>query len=93
MKAKTFSEKFIIENRCADISPMMALERVLQVMERGKISKTSKGEQYCFATTFSDNTIIYADKNKKSDRFVISDIDPRNPQGSTELKITGIKKK
>jgi hypothetical protein len=48
-----------------------ALLRVKHVVSNGKISKTAKGEQYCFITTWPDGTYVCADKNKKSDRLIV----------------------
>ena len=63
-------EKLIIENR-SNLSMKDALSRARQVVCQGKISKTSKGKQYCFATSWPDGTVVYADKNKKSDRLIV----------------------
>jgi hypothetical protein len=63
-------EKLIIENR-SNLSMEDALIRVKHVVSDGKISKTGKGKQYCFMTTWSDGTYVCADKNKKSDRLIV----------------------
>ena len=63
-------EKIIIENR-SDLSLADAVSRVNHVITEGKISKTSKGKQYCFVTTWPDKIVVLASKNDKSDRFVI----------------------
>jgi hypothetical protein len=65
-----FMEKIIIENR-TDMHISQAIALVLEVIKLGKISKTAKGKQYCFATRFTNDLIVVADKNKKSDRFVV----------------------
>lgn len=67
--------KIIIENRTKYSMPGI-LKCIDNVIRMGKISKTGKGEQYCFVTTFKPDIIVYADKNKKSDRFII-DYDKR----------------
>ena len=63
-------EKLIIENR-SNLSMEDALIRVKHVVSDGKISKTGKGDQYCFMTTWPDGTYVCADKNKKSDRLIV----------------------
>jgi len=64
--------KIIIENR-SNVSWGIVLRLVAQVIDDGRISETSKGKQYCFATHFKRfGVYVYADKNKKSDRFVIT---------------------
>jgi len=50
------------------------LEYAIAVVKRGKISKTSKGKQYCFVTVFNDKIAVCADKNKMSDRLVIEKV-------------------
>ena len=63
-------DKLIIENQ-TDLSLLEILGYVNHVVNMGKISKTSKGEQYCFLTTYRGGIVVYADKNKKSDRLII----------------------
>ena len=66
-------EKIIVENR-TDLSWQYVLSYISTVIAEGKISKTSKGPQYCFVTTFQlKNRVVHvvADKNKLSDRFVV----------------------
>ncbi|MCK5604479.1 hypothetical protein KAR91_21495 [Candidatus Pacearchaeota archaeon] len=63
-------EKLIIENR-SNLSMEDALIRVKHVVSAGKISKTAKGEQYCFMITWPDGVYVCADKNKKSDRLIV----------------------
>jgi len=48
-----------------------ALSYVKEVIANGRISKTSKGDQYCFATVFNDNIQVFADRNKQSDKLTI----------------------
>ena len=63
-------EKIIIENRTK--MPMKEIIKYVKtVIEGGKISKTAKGEQYCFASRFSDSIVVVTDKNKSSDRFIV----------------------
>ena len=65
------SERIIIENR-TDLPMADMIKHVHTVIEMGRISKTSKGKQYCFGVTFWDGTVVWSDKNKASDRFVVS---------------------
>jgi len=65
-------EKLIIENR-TELLMADVIYLVARVISGGKISKTSKGKQYCFCTTFSNGIVIYADKNKLSDKLIISE--------------------
>jgi len=62
--------KIIIENNSVH-SMEEALDYVKSVILMGKVSETSKGEQYCFVTSWKDGTVVYAYKNTKSDRFRI----------------------
>jgi len=64
------SEKLIIENR-TELSMEEILNYVMAVVEKGKISKTSKGEQYYFVTCFPNGITVYAEKNRKSDRLIV----------------------
>jgi len=62
-------EKLIIENRTG--RPILEiLSHVEQVLVMGRISKNDT--QYCYATKFDDDIIVYASKNKQSDKFVVS---------------------
>lgn len=64
-------DKLIIENR-SKLPMADATEYATEVILQGKISKTSKGEQYCFVTKFAGGITVYADKNKNSDRLIIT---------------------
>ena len=64
------SEKLIIENR-TELPMKEVLSYIIAVVEKGKISKTVKGEQYCFVTCFPDGITVYAEKNKKSDKLIV----------------------
>ncbi len=64
-------DKLIIENR-TKIPWYQVIDYVSIIIGAGKTSKTSKGKQYCFATRFEDGVVVYADKNKKSDKLIIS---------------------
>ena len=51
-----------------------ALEFVDSVVGQGRISDTSKGPQYCFATRFSVGTMVYAGMSRKgTDVFRVVD--------------------
>jgi hypothetical protein len=69
-------EKLIIENH-TDLKMNEALRYAKMVIEQGRISENHKGNQYCFATLFKkkeldkNGVVVYADKNKKSDRLII----------------------
>jgi hypothetical protein len=63
--------KIIIENNTG-MSIQEAMGYVAKVIDGGLVSKTSKGEQYCFATTWEDGVSVYASKNKHSDKFIVS---------------------
>ena len=63
LSGSAMSEKLIIENR-TKLPMKEVLGYVKVVVEQGKISKTSKGEQYCFVTCFHDSITVYAEKNK-----------------------------
>ena len=64
-------EKIIIENR-TDMLMRDAIYYVKHVISQGRISESAGKKQYCFVTTWKDGTVVYAHKNKGSDRFVIS---------------------
>ena len=69
-------EKLIIENR-TDLKMIEVMYYIEEVIKQGRISETHKGNQYCFATLFKkkeldkNGVVVYADKNKKSDRLII----------------------
>ena len=62
-------DKIIIENQ-TDKPMIDILGYVAGVISQGRIS--NGGKQYCYATRFKENIIVWTDLNKKSDRFVIS---------------------
>lgn len=62
--------KIIIENK-SDLGMDDILSYIGYVIRKGKVSKTSKGEQYCFMTMFENGIYVSASKNKKSDRFIV----------------------
>lgn len=61
--------KIIIHNR-ANLSDLEALLIVQEVVKTGKCSKSSKGPQYCFFTTFNNDKIkVSSDKIKDKDTY------------------------
>lgn len=52
-----------------DIDPALALSRVKQVIEQGKIS--NNGKNYSWITEWSDDIVVYTRENRKSDCFVV----------------------
>lgn len=66
-------ERLIIENR-SSYSMAEVLDFVKYIVKQGRTSETSKGKQYCFVAVFnSPEIVICSDKNKRSDRLVITD--------------------
>lgn len=63
-------EKLIIENR-TEMSMEDALVYAGHVIRMGKVSETSKGKQYRLISVWGGDIIIYADKNKNSDKLTI----------------------
>lgn len=53
--------KFIIYNK-TELSDEEAMERVLMVIQEGKISQTKRGKQYCLATTFKSGEVVVCNK-------------------------------
>ena len=67
--------KLIIDNQTS-LGHSVALSMVNDVMNMGRISTTHKGKQYCFVTQFEKygkKVLVIADKNDKSDKFIIRD--------------------
>lgn len=60
--------KIIIHND-TDMSDIEAMWYILDVMREGRVSNFDK--QYCYATRWSDGTVVLAGLNKNSDRFVV----------------------
>jgi hypothetical protein len=52
-----------------DIDPALALTKVKQVIEQGKLS--NDGKNYCWITEWSDDIVVYTRDNRKSDCFVV----------------------
>ena len=49
------------------INPVVALERVAEVVRDGRVSKN--GTMYCYATQFSDDIMVATAEYRKSDCF------------------------
>jgi hypothetical protein len=64
-------ERIIIENR-TKMPIDDAMVYVMHVISQGRVSESKLGKQYCYVTTWKDGTIVYSEKNKASDRFVVS---------------------
>lgn len=65
-------EKLIIENRSA-LTMAQILPYVERVISMGRISDNNTA--YCYVTTFTNGLIIAANRNDKSDRFVVYEKD------------------
>lgn len=65
----------IIINNESSLSDVDAINRVHEINSFGKISETSKGNQYCFATTFEDCTILCMMTRTGTNTFYIQDVD------------------
>ena len=52
-----------------DIDAALALTKVKQVIEQGKIS--NDGKNYCWITEWTDGIVVYTRDNRKSDCFVV----------------------
>ena len=63
-------DKIIIHN-FTDLSDFEVLLYVGVVIERGKVSKTGEGEQYCFVTTFSGGITVYSGRKNDTYTFKI----------------------
>lgn len=63
-------EKLIIENH-TNKSMYELMQYIEIVLIGGRVSGRGDKAQYCYHTSFNDNTQVSTFKNKKSDRFVI----------------------
>lgn len=54
--------KFIIYNNDDSIGDYEAVSFIRAVISEGKVSKTSKGKQYCFATRFKSDVVVTCNK-------------------------------
>lgn len=62
--------KLIIDNRTS-LTDAQALQRVGQVVSKGKISEGRFGRQYSCGSVFNDGIVVRVERNAKSERFVI----------------------
>ena len=49
--------KIIIHNQ-TELSDVDAIQHVLYVIGKGKVSETKRGKQYCFATVFTSGIVV-----------------------------------
>ena len=61
---KNPNNKLIIRNY-TELSDIEVLGYVISVVKEGRVSKTGKGPQYCFHTTFKDNIEVSVVKSGK----------------------------
>lgn len=61
---KNLNNKLIIRNY-TELSDIEVLSYVISVVKEGRVSKTGKGPQYCFHTTFKDNIEVSVVKSGK----------------------------
>ena len=61
---KNTNNKLIIRNY-TELSDIEVLSYVISVVKEGRVSKTCKGPQYCFHTTFKDNIEVSVVKSGK----------------------------
>lgn len=54
--------KFIIYNNYDSIGDYEAVSFIRAVISEGKVSETSRGKQYCFATRFKNGVVVTCDK-------------------------------
>ena len=75
----------IIINNDSRFSDCIAIQVVTTVMQQGKVSKTIRGNQYCFATTFKKlGAVVYADLTPKGTHsFRVAD-EPKPTTGEDE---------
>lgn len=62
------AEKIIINN-CTDRNMYEVLFYVAKIIENGRISNNEKA--YCYMTSFSNDLLIVAKRNKNSDTFIV----------------------
>lgn len=71
-------DKLIIENK-SEMTMSEALRYAINVIDQGRIS--ANNTQYCYVTEYTnDKVIVYAAKNKKSDKLIICDKCQTNSQ-------------
>ena len=66
---RKFNSKLIIHNE-TELDDLTVLKYIERVVEKGKVSETSKGKQYCFVTIYEkpngEKYTIVTDKNKQN---------------------------
>lgn len=62
---RKFNSKLIIHNE-TELDDLTVLKYIERVVEKGKVSETSKGKQYCFVTTFINGYTVVTSKNKQN---------------------------
>ena len=63
-------DKIIIHNY-SDLSDYEVMLYVASVIDQGKVSKTSKGEQYCFVTTYKSGIVISSGRKNNTYTFFV----------------------
>lgn len=64
------TSKIIIQNN-TDLTDYEALLYVIVVIKQGKLSKTSRGKQYSFATIFKDNIVVTSGRKNNTYVFMV----------------------
>lgn len=67
---KELTDKIIIHNY-SDLSDYEVLLYIAGVVDGGKVSKTSQGEQYCFVTTYKSGITISSGRKNNTYTFYI----------------------
>lgn len=62
--------KFIIHNY-TNLEDIDIFKYVIKVIDEGKVSHTSKGDQYCFATLFNTNIAVETFKRGNTYTFKV----------------------
>lgn len=63
-------KKLIIHNY-TDLNDAEVLLFIINVINEGLVSETSKGKQYCFVTKFKNNCVVICDKIKTGYSFKV----------------------
>jgi len=65
------ANRVIVENRTlGEITDADAIRRVGLVIDKGRVS--DNGKCYCHATAWNDDIVVYANRNKQSDKFYVT---------------------
>ena len=67
-------EKIIIRNG-TDLPMAEVIVYVSHVISEGRVS--DGGKSYCYITTWTDGTVVYATHNKQSDTFYVTTVHAR----------------